>query len=167
MATSEQRRQATQIRSQAEAPDNRQRVEQQMFVCNCSSDHVQLTGNCNADAMPTGLHADELHMFHRAGGCLTAAVVIALAGAILHRETAKLALRVLVTLGALAVIAQVALGIATIFTSRELVTMTLHSSLGAALLACLVAGYWIACPSAAPALRVRTNPEIRICAAVR
>lgn len=245
-----------------------------MFVCNCSSYHVQLTGNCKADAMPTGLHADELrpafcfaarerhfislgavghhgctslrcrhcvryvlpthrgwsrqhhgvgsslpglaslrgqadpqdgerkqfellpaiaitylqvcvgavmrhtrsglacgfdfplclgkvwpvdahlgvqlHMFHRAGGCLTAAVVIALAVAILHRETAKPALRILATLGAVAVLAQIALGIATILTSRELVTMTLHSSLGAALLACLVAVYWIACPSAPP-----------------
>jgi len=35
-------------------------------------------------------------------------------------------------------------------TSRELITMTVHSSLGAALLANLVAAYWIACPSAPP-----------------
>src|SRR5258707_1471117 len=106
---------------------------------------------CLGRVWPVDAHLGvQLHMFHRAGGCLTAAVVIALAVAILRRETAKPALRILATLGAVAVLAQIALGIATILTSRELVTMTLHSSLGAALLACPVAVYWIACPSAPP-----------------
>jgi len=106
---------------------------------------------CLGRVWPVDAHLGvQMHMVHRAGGCLTAAVVIALAVAIRHRETAKPALRILATLGAVAVLAQIALGIATILTSRELVTMTLHSSLGAALLACLVAVYWIACPSAPP-----------------
>ena len=97
----------------------------------------------------------QVHMFHRAGACLTAAVVIALAVAIVRRGIGKPALRIMVALAAVAVIAQTALGIATILTSREPVTMTVHSSLGAALLACLVAAYWIACPSAPPVAMLR------------
>jgi heme A synthase len=61
-------------------------------------------------------------------------------------------LRAGVLLASAIVVGQVALGIATILTSRELFTMTAHSSLGAALLANLVAVYWVACPSAAPSL---------------
>ena len=45
---------------------------------------------------------------------------------------------------------QVALGVATVWMSRELVTMTVHSGLGAALMASLVSLYWISEPSAAP-----------------
>ncbi len=92
----------------------------------------------------------QVHMIHRAGGLLTAAAVIALAIVILRRRAGSRALRALVMLAVAAVLAQVALGVATILTSRDLITMTLHSSVGAALLASLVAAYWIACPSAPP-----------------
>src|SRR5262249_42420738 len=94
---------------------------------------------CLGKVWPVDAHLGlQMHMVHRAGGCLTAAVVIALAGAILHRGTDKPALRIVVMLCALAVLAQIALGIATILTSRELFTMTLHSSLRAPLLSSLL-----------------------------
>lgn len=107
---------------------------------------------CLGKLWPADAHLGvQVHMIHRAGACLTAAAVIALAAAILQRGAGKPALRALVLLAAVAVLAQLALGIATILTSRELITMTVHSSLGAALLASLVAAYWIACPAAPPA----------------
>ena len=59
------------------------------------------------------------------------------------------ALKILTLLAVLGVIAQVTLGIESILSSRDLATMTVHSSLGAALLACLIAMYWLA--FAAPA----------------
>ena len=78
------------------------------------------------------------------------------------------ALRALVLLAALAVLGQLALGITTILTSRELITMTVHSSLGAALLASLVAAYWIACPSAppAPSAVARVGFDLNGCASI-
>jgi cytochrome c oxidase assembly protein subunit 15 len=94
----------------------------------------------------------QIHMLHRFGGFLVAAAVIALAAAVLRSQARKPVLRATVVLASVTVVAQIALGIATILTSRELITMTIHSSLGAALLANLVAVYWVACPSAPPAL---------------
>ncbi len=67
-------------------------------------------------------------------------------------EGSVIALRVVLLGAVVGVLAQIVLGVATILSSRELITMTVHSSLGAALLADLVAAYWIACPSAPPAL---------------
>jgi heme A synthase len=92
----------------------------------------------------------QIHLVHRFGGFAVAAAVIALTAAILRSQPGNSALRAGVVLASAMVIGQIVLGIATIFTSRELFTMTAHSSLGAALLANLVAVYWIACPSAPP-----------------
>jgi heme a synthase len=117
---------------------------------------------CLGKLWPLNAHLGvQVHMIHRIGACLTAAAVIALAAAILHRHMGNTMLRVLVVLGAVTVLAQVALGIATILTSRELVTMTLHSSFGAALLASLIATYWVACPSTPPARQVARRPTLQ------
>lgn len=105
----------------------------------------------------------QAHMVHRAGGFAVGIAVIALAiavfGAARHR-----AIRGVAVAAGLAVVAQVALGIATILSSRELVTMTVHSSLGAALLASLVALYWLISPSLAPsspsAIGVERSPSL-------
>jgi heme a synthase len=94
----------------------------------------------------------QVHMLHRLGGFLVAAAVIALAWAILRRRAGTRALRTCAVVASVLVVVQLGLGIATILASRELITMTVHSSLGAALLANLVGIYWLACPSAPPAL---------------
>jgi heme A synthase len=121
---------------------------------------------CLGQLWPLDAHLGvQLHMLHRAGGFVAAVAVIALAAAVLRTYPARGKLKVqsskskglaalrVVLLGAVVlVLAQIALGIATILNSRELITMTFHSSLGALLLADLVAAYWIACPSSPPAL---------------
>ncbi len=94
----------------------------------------------------------QIHLIHRFGGFLVALAVVALAAAIWGRREGTPALRAAMALASSLVVGQIALGIATILTSRELITMTVHSSAGAALLANLVAAYWLACPSAPPAL---------------
>jgi heme A synthase len=94
----------------------------------------------------------QIHLLHRFGGFAVAAAVIALTATTLRIRAGNAALRAGVLLASAIVVGQIALGIATILTSRELFTMTAHSSLGAALLANLVAVYWVACPSAAPSL---------------
>ncbi len=93
----------------------------------------------------------QIHLFHRFGGYLVAFAVLALTVAVWRRGEVP-ALRAAVLLASALVLGQIGLGAATILTSRELITMTLHSSLGAALLAVLVTAYWVACPSSPPAL---------------
>jgi len=93
----------------------------------------------------------QAHMIHRAGGLAVTVAVLALAAWVL-RNVQQRALRVLAITAAMAVVAQLALGIATILASRELITMTVHSSLGAALLAALVSAYWLGSPSAPPSI---------------
>ena len=56
-------------------------------------------------------------------------------------------MKILTLLAVLGVIAQVTLGIESILSSRDLATMTVHSSLGLVLLACLIAMYWLAFPA--------------------
>ncbi len=92
----------------------------------------------------------QAHMIHRAGGVGVAGAIVALTIAVFRSVPRPSPLRALSLGACIGVIAQVALGIATIVGSRELVTMTLHSTLGAALLAGLVALYWTASPSSAP-----------------
>src|SRR6266852_1767036 len=95
----------------------------------CGFDFPQCLGKIWPLDMQWGI---QVHMIHRAGGVLTAAAVIALAIVILRRRAGSAALRALMLLAVLAVLAQVALGIGTILTSRELITTTVHSSLAAA-----------------------------------
>ena len=94
----------------------------------------------------------QIHLLHRFGGFLVAFAVMALAAALWRRREGRPALRAAVLLASVLVLAQIGFGIATILTSRELITMTIHSSLGAALLADLVVAYWVACPSLPPEL---------------
>jgi heme A synthase len=116
---------------------------------------------CLGKLWPLDAHLGvQAHMVHRAGGLVVVASVVALAFAVWRARVNSPALRASVAVSVAAAFAQVALGIATIFASRELITMTVHSSLGAALLANLVAAYWLACPSAPPAASgVAARPE--------
>lgn len=93
----------------------------------------------------------QAHMVHRLGGVLVGVAVIWLAVGLWRAAVGHRALRWLAVGLGVAVVAQVVLGIATILLSRELVVMTVHSSLGAALLAGLVSAYWLASPSRPPA----------------
>lgn len=93
----------------------------------------------------------QAHMIHRAGGLAVTIALLALAAWVV-RNVQQRALRILAITVAIAVIAQLGLGIATILASRELITMTVHSSLGAALLAALVSAYWLASPSSPPSI---------------
>lgn len=92
----------------------------------------------------------QMHMLHRVGGVLAGVAVLSLSAALWRRAAGPL--RALAVLLALAVLAQVGLGIATVLMSRDMVVMTIHSSLGAALLAGLVSSYWLASPSRSPAV---------------
>ncbi len=103
---------------------------------------------CQGQIWPAGAHwGVQVHVLHRLGGFVVGIGVVALALWVWGHRPARQGLRFLSAAAAVIALCQVSLGIAVIFTSRELVTMTLHSSLGAALLANLVALYWIAQPS--------------------
>jgi heme A synthase len=97
-----------------------------------------------------GGFAQQVHLVHRAGGFLVGLAVWALAIYVLQRAGQHKLLRALAMLAAGTVVIQVALGVATVLASRELLTMTVHTTLGPALLANLVALYWVACPSSLP-----------------
>ncbi len=88
----------------------------------------------------------QIHMVHRALGVGVGVGVLWLMVRLLRAPAASTATRVLASVAGVAVVAQIGLGIMTVLLSRELVTMTVHSSLGAALLATLVSLYWTACP---------------------
>lgn len=104
---------------------------------------------CLGTVWPAGGHAGvQIHMAHRALGLVAGLAILALAGAIFRRGGAGRWLRRLAGLSSAGVLGQIALGFLTVTSSRDLTLMTLHSSLGAALLACLVAMIWVARPAA-------------------
>jgi heme A synthase len=89
----------------------------------------------------------QVHMVHRALGIIVGLAVLWLGHVLFwRRPQLSLATRVAALVCALAVVAQVCLGVLTVWWSREMVTMAIHSSLGAALFAGLVSVYWLACP---------------------
>jgi len=103
---------------------------------------------CQGHIWPLGMHwGVQLHMLHRMGGVLVGIAVVMLSLWIWRHPVQVRGLRFLSAAAAVMVLIQISLGAAVIFTSRELVTMTLHSSLGAALLATLVSLYWVSNPS--------------------
>ena len=103
---------------------------------------------CQGHIWPLGMHwGVQLHMLHRMGGVLVGIAVVLLSLWIWRHPVQVRGLRFLSAAAAVMVLIQISLGAAIIFTSRELVTMTLHSSLGAALLATLVSLYWVSNPS--------------------
>ncbi len=89
----------------------------------------------------------QAHLIHRWSGMLVGVAVLSLAFAVWRSARKNRLLRALAATAAAGVLCQLVLGIAVIYSSRDLVVMTLHSSLGAALLANLVALYWVANPS--------------------
>ena len=103
---------------------------------------------CQGHIWPPGMHwGVQLHMLHRMGGVLVGIAVVLLSLWIWRHPVQVRGLRFLSAAAAVMVLIQINLGAAIIFTSRELVTMTFHSSLGAALLATLVSLYWVSNPS--------------------
>jgi heme A synthase len=101
----------------------------------------------------------QIHMVHRVGGVLVGLAVLWLAARLWREGGSRRPLRGMAVALAVGVVGQVSLGIATIWMSRDMTVMTVHSSLGAALLAGLVSCHWLARPSRAPALLVAPPSE--------
>ncbi len=89
-----------------------------------------------------GVH---VHMAHRVLGVVVGAVVLALAVRLWVRPSTRV-LRWLGAATGAGVLLQIGLGVMTVLLSREIVTMTVHSTLGAALLAGVVSIFWLARP---------------------
>src|SRR5262245_51048420 len=87
----------------------------------------------------------QIHMLHRAFGLVAAAAVFWLAWRI-HRGHSTASLRRYSKLAVLGVVTQVALGFLTVTSFRDMAIMTVHSSLAAAILACLWSLAWLARP---------------------
>ena len=93
-----------------------------------------------------GYFGIQIHMLHRVTGALVGFAVVALSVWLWRAARGHRMLRALAASLTLAVLGQIALGIATILSSRGPVVMTMHSTLGAALLANLIAVHWLAFP---------------------
>ena len=93
----------------------------------------------------------QIHMVHRLLGVLVAVAVVWAAARVWRQAAGAQTLKVLAALLVAGVLGQVGLGIATILSSRDILTMTAHSTLGAALLAGLTSLYWVARGSPATA----------------
>jgi|GEM_PF-29279 len=95
---------------------------------------------CRGALWPTGVHpAVHLHMAHRASAFLVAALVCIAAVKALRTASGDSAVRALAASLPLLVAAQIALGIATILTYKDLVPVTSHLLVAALLLAAQVA----------------------------
>jgi cytochrome c oxidase assembly protein subunit 15 len=90
-----------------------------------------------------GVH---LHMVHRVLGVIVGVAVGWLCWRTWKEPRAGAGVRWLSTFSAFLVVVQIVLGILTVLWSRELVTMTVHSSVAAVLLAAVVSLYWLANP---------------------
>jgi heme A synthase len=101
---------------------------------------------CLGSVWPADGHLGvQVHMIHRVLGVIVGAVVIALF-VIMWRRGAQRALKISSAAAALLVLVQIGLGIMTVLLSRELITMTVHSTVGAALLGVVVSIFWIGRP---------------------
>ena len=106
---------------------------------------------CNGQLWATeGGAGVQAHLVHRFLGVVAGLAVLWLAFKI-QRSGARFSMKVLSGVAAVAVVLQVTLGVMTVMLSRELYTMSVHSSLGMLLLAAMVSLYWMAAPSSAPA----------------
>jgi heme A synthase len=105
----------------------------------------------------------QIHMVHRMLALLVGALVW-VAAAKVARASELPARRAWAWGLSVSVGAQVALGIATVVLSRDMAVMTLHSGLGAGLLALLVALYWTLSPAglAAPRRALLTSPRLEL-----
>ena len=100
----------------------------------------------------------QVHMVHRALGLGVGVAVLWLAVFLWRQREASKATLLIATLCAVGVVAQIGLGILTVLLSRELVTMTVHSTVGAALLGGLVSLYWVTHPAASLEQAQRAAP---------
>ncbi len=115
---------------------------------------------CHGSLWPTGAHpATRLHMAHRLGAVIVAALVVAAAVSFARRADAAPRLRLLTRALPLAVAAQIALGLASVRTGLSLWAVEAHLGLGAALLAgCFVLRLSLGGSSATAAARAPTAP---------
>lgn len=107
---------------------------------------------CLGVLWPQGRADIQAHMVHRLLGVVVTAAVSALAIVLWRRSRGQRAHRTVALGLAAGVWSQAVLGVFAIWTSRDLAVMTVHSSLGALLLAAHVALYWQLRPSAPPAV---------------
>ena len=107
---------------------------------------------CNGAVWPIsgGLEV-QLHMVHRMLGVAAALAVLALMVWIRGRPEASRAVKLVASVAGLLVVAQVGLGVMTVLTSRELITINVHSSVGIGLMSVLTALFWLAAPTSSPA----------------
>ena len=106
---------------------------------------------CLGQLWPTGTFLGvQIHMWHRLVGLLAGIAVVAFGVALLRAARGRRGLQAMGWAAMATVVAQIVLGIYSVLLSRELVTMTFHSSVAALLLAELVAAWWMVAPSRAP-----------------
>ncbi|MBI3183435.1 MAG: heme A synthase [Myxococcales bacterium] len=102
---------------------------------------------CLGEVWPLGAHLGvQIHMVHRVLGTLVAVAVLGLAAWMWRRRAAPLPLKLLSAGAAAVALTQALLGVLTVLWSREMATMTLHSSGAAGLLGALTWMYWLARP---------------------
>ena len=110
---------------------------------------------CQGQVWPLDGHLGmQVHMAHRLIGTLAGIAVLALTVWLSRQASASRTAKWVAASLSVGVLAQITLGILTILSSRELITMTVHSSLGIALFGGAVALKWVVAPSRAPATAV-------------
>ena len=115
---------------------------------------------CLGTVWPLHGHAGvQAHMVHRLLGVAFGGAVFWLTWKLRRLAPQDRRLQRLAAALSAGVLVQIALGVLTVLTSRDLLVMTAHSSLGAALLAGMVCLYWTACPSQAPATVAEVTPS--------
>ena len=92
---------------------------------------------CDGALWPQDARA-QVQMVHRIGAVVTGAVVLAVATALFRKAEPKSLVRRLSVLPGLLVLVQIGLGVASVLSLLDLVTITTHLAVGAALLGSLV-----------------------------
>ncbi len=111
---------------------------------------------CHGSLWPTfGGLGVQIHMVHRALGCLTALAVVALAVWMIRQPGTPARAKAMAWVAGVAVLAQVALGVMTVLLSREIFTINTHSSLGILLMSVMTSLYWLSAGAAAPVTEAR------------
>lgn len=121
----------------------------------CGFDFPWCLGTVWPVEAPLGVH---LHMLHRTVGVAAGLGIFWLTWTV-YRRGGSAWLRRLGALASAGAVAQVALGFLTVTSFRDFAIMTIHSSLAAALLACLWAMAWIARPVPAAELAPGAGAE--------
>jgi len=114
---------------------------------------------CLGSVWPRGVQIGvHLHMIHRLVGILAGLAVLGFAFVLYRAAQARLLRWLAVSLAA-GVVTQVVLGFWTVLASRDLLIMTIHTSVAAALVAGLTSAGWIIAPASAPVPLTEAEPE--------